>query len=523
MSTAADEPARYNGYASCGPSPRAMEQVRDALRYLNPEDQAMRFFVGAALKTSFGDSGAVTYRRWSNLDEQDADHEWTGLDPRAEIGIGQLLAVARDCGWEPQSTAISVEDFYAYLPAANFIFVPTRELWPKSSVDAKVRPVQAGDRTLKPSQWLIDKRAVQQMTWAPGEAMIIDKRLISHGGWIVRPGCATFNLYKPPTIKGGDASQAGLWVEHIKRIYPADADHIISWVAHRVQRPQEKINHAIVLGGAQGIGKDTLLEPVKHAVGPWNFNEVTPAHLMGRFNGYVKSVILRISEARDSEDRYAFYEHTKVYTAAPPDVLLVDEKNIREYTVFNVCGVIITTNYKSNGLYLPVDDRRHFVAWSECVSEDFSEAYWRDLYSWYESGGYQHVAAYLAAFDLSTFNPKAPPPKTAAFLDIVAANSAPEDAEIADVLDSLGNPQVVTLEQIHNRASGSLPEWLRDRRNARQIPHRMEAAGYVAVRNPSDKTDGRWKVNGKRQNIYARKELSERERHIAAAALVEQG
>ena len=37
-----------------------------------------------------------------------------------------------------------------------------------------------------------------------------------------------------------------------------------------------------VLGGAQGIGKDTMLEPVKHAVGPWNFHEMSPANMLGR-------------------------------------------------------------------------------------------------------------------------------------------------------------------------------------------------------------------------------------------------
>src|SRR5215813_5765367 len=112
---------------------------------------------------------------------------------------------------------------------------------------------------------------------------------------------------------------------------------------------------------AQGIGKDTILEPVKRAVGPWNFCEVSPAHLLGRFNGYIKSVILRVSEARDlgDIDRYAFYDHMKVYTAAPPDVLRCDEKNLREYSVMNVCGVIITTNHKADGIYLPADDRRH--------------------------------------------------------------------------------------------------------------------------------------------------------------------
>jgi hypothetical protein len=46
-------------------------------------------------------------------------------------------------------------------------------------------------------------------------------------------------------------------------------------------------------------------------------------------------------------DRYAFYDHLKVYTAAPPDVLRVDEKFLREYTVVNVTGVILTTNHKT--------------------------------------------------------------------------------------------------------------------------------------------------------------------------------
>ena len=40
-------------------------------------------------------------------------------------------------------------------------------------------------------------------------------------------------------------------------------------------------------------------------------------------------------------------------------------------------------------------------------------------------GGDRHVAAYLAELDLSDFDAKAPPPKTAAFWDIVEADNAP--------------------------------------------------------------------------------------------------
>jgi hypothetical protein len=120
------------------------------------------------------------------------------------------------------------------------------------------------------------------MTWIPGEPMIVADRLVSEGGWIERPGCKVFNLYRPPTLIRGDARDAGPWLDHCHRIYGDNADHIIKWLAHRAQHPQVKINHALVLGGPQGIGKDTLVEPVKHAVGPWNFAEVTPQHLLGR-------------------------------------------------------------------------------------------------------------------------------------------------------------------------------------------------------------------------------------------------
>src|SRR5262249_28186533 len=160
-----------------------------------------------------------------------------------------------------------------------------------------------------------------------------------------------------------------------------------------------------------------------------------------------------------------------------------------EYAVWNVCAVVITTNHKTDGLYLPADDRRHFVAWSDRTKDDFESNYWNDLYAWYAGGGYQHVAAYLAEFDLSSFDPKAPPAKTPAFWDIVDSNRAPEDAELADALDSLGNPQAVTLGHLASLSTvpTAFAEFLRDRKTARQVPHRMETAGYVPVRNPSAK------------------------------------
>jgi hypothetical protein len=406
-------------------------------------------------------------------------------------------------------------------------------MWPAASVNARILPVPVVDANGKPvldedgkpkrisaSAWLDRHRPVEQMTWAPGEHMLVRNRLISEGGWIERDGVTCFNLYRPPTLEPGNAAEAGPWLEHVERVFPDAAAHIVKCLAHRVQSPDEKINHALVLGRLQGIGKDTLLEPVKHAVGPWNFAEVSPQHMIGRFNGFVKSVILRVNEARDLGDinRFQFYDHLKAYTAAPPDVLRVDEKHLREYSVLNCCCVIITTNHKANGIFLPADDRRHYVAWSNLNKSDFADSYWRNLWGFYTDGGIRHVAAYLASLDLSAFDAKAPPPKTSAFWDIVDASRAPEDAELADVLDRLGNPPATTLARIMNEATGDFETWVRDRKNRRVIPHRLEQCGYIPVRNAAAK-DGLWKIYQARQVVYARNDLSIRDQIKAAQGL----
>jgi hypothetical protein len=474
---------------------------------------------------------------------------WDGLRHHPD---SEIRAWVRDKGeaaggrelrriWEKisQAEGVRLDDFYAYMPQHKYMFAPARELWPASSVNSRLPrvPLLGPDGTparddegepidIPATAWLDKHKPVEQLTWAPGMAMIIEDRLISEGGWIERNNVSCFNLYRPPPPMSGDPSAAGRWIAHVEKVYPTDAVHIIRWLAHRVQRPEQKINHALVLGGLQGIGKDTLFEPVSRAVGVWNVAEPSPRQLVGRFNGFVRSVSLRISEAHNlgELDRHQFYEHLKVYTAAPPDVLRVDEKNLREYNTLNCCGVIITTNHKTDGIYLPADDRRHYVAWSSLVKEDFSQDYWDALWGWYDSGGDHHVAAYLGDLDLSEFNPKAPPPKTVAFWDVVNASRAPEDAELADAIDHLGNPLAVTLVSTIKAANGlgndDFADWLRDRKNRRVIPHRLEACGYVPVRNPHRDT-GLWVINSRRQMVYARVELSLGEQISAAQRLRE--
>lgn len=437
-----------------------------------------------------------------------------------------------------EKRGVSLEDFYGYSPHHNFLFVPTREPWPGSTVDARILPVILRDKHGKPllnkkneplkipaSVWLMQNRVVEQMTWWPGMPEVIENKVVSGGGMRVHPGVSIFNLYHPPTTVPGIPSQATKWVDLVRKTYPDDWEHIICWLAFKVQNPGTKINHALVLGGDPGIGKDTILEPVKRAVGYANFAEIGPHHVFESFNSFVKSVVLRISEARDLGDtnRFQFYDRLKTLTASPPDVLRCNEKNLREHYVVNCCGVIITMNRKDS-LHLVPDDRRHYVAWSNLTQGDFTDQYWDEIYQWYSKDrGYNHVIAHLRSVDLSKFNANAPPKKTPVFWEIVEANAPPEDSDLADILEEMGSPDAVTLQAVMDRAksntSSGFYDWIGDRKNRRAIPHRMGNCGYVPIRNTMAK-DGGWVVKKKRQVIYAKSMLSYRDQMVAVANLL---
>jgi hypothetical protein len=443
---------------------------------------------------------------------------------------------------EDASEGVNLTDFYAIMPSHTYIYCPTRAEWPAASINSRIPPIpllnedgspklsaRKAPLAMTPSAWLDKHRPVEQVSWFPGKPMIIENQLVIDGEIVDRPGVSCFNLYRPPSIKLGDALQATPWLDHVRYLYSEDeVQHFIRWCAQRVQQPHIKVNHAIVMGGEQGLGKDTLLEPLKQAVGPWNFAETSPAIITGRFTGFLKSVVLRVSEIRDTDrgggervDRYQLYDHMKTIIAAPPDTHRIDEKHIREYYIPSLTGVAILTNHKQSGLYLPRDDRRHFVMWSDKKPSDEVALRCKKLWEWYADGGINHVVAYLASVDLSQFDPKAPPPKTPAWYEIVDANRSPEDAELDDILEALGRPAAVTMASIAAKASIDNPafkEWLTDRKNSKVVVHRLEAVRYTKIRNDNAE-DGLWRIDGKKQAVYGRAELSVRERLSAVQAL----
>jgi hypothetical protein len=452
---------------------------------------------------------------WGMSDQEGETREGRRTPIEVLMEYGDKLTFEAAVAWLSERVGfagLEADRFWYYEPDNVFIYAPTGTQWGSPGIINRF--------TKRGKEWIQKNHPINSLIWAPGEPLIVKDRALQDGGWFRDPGHRCLNLFKPAIIKRGESSRAQGWVSHIRRVFPQDAEHILNFFAYTVQRPEDKINHALVLFGAPGIGKDTILAPLVHAVGPWNCQEISPNEVFGSFNTYQKCKLLRISELGNLGDKnkYQFYEATKTLLAAPPEAVRVNQKHMAHVYVPNICSVIMTMNGTEGSLHLVPNDRRHYVAESSAVAEDFNRFYFSTLYAEYRSGGYEAIAAWLHERDVSEFQAKEPPLKTEAFWRIVDVNVSPESEDIRGILEELGNPSAFTLQQLIEKAELQMQVWLENPSNRRQVGHRIGDCGYTKIKN-SESASGLWRIKNKKQMVYVRSTLSGREQYDAAKAL----
>jgi hypothetical protein len=185
-------------------------------------------------------------------------------------------------------------------------------------------------------------------------------------------------------------------------------------MAVKLQQPRTKINHAVLHAGVQGCGKDSLWHPLIWAVcgSPAVNKGLIDAEGLSSPWGYaLESEILILNELRDPDPnaRRSLANRLKPIIAAPPESLTVNRKGLHPYDALNRLLVVAFSNDRVP-IILETQDRRWFAIYSTAARMSPEDA--AALWGWYEQGGAAAVAGWLAARDVSAFNPAATPPVT---------------------------------------------------------------------------------------------------------------
>jgi hypothetical protein len=125
---------------------------------------------------------------------------------------------------------------------------------------------------------------------------------------------------------------------HVERLIsdPAERQHLLDAMAYKVQNPGVKINHALLIGGVPGAGKDSMIAPLLYAIGgenKTNCTSVEAAELQQVWGYFLENEVIIFNELRQSEaiDRRALENRLKPILAAPPELLTVQRKGQHPY------------------------------------------------------------------------------------------------------------------------------------------------------------------------------------------------
>lgn len=333
---------------------------------------------------------------------------------------------------------------FAYIQSDDSYFdMVTRRETPRNVFNALFRHVECksmhGKRPRVQASVYFDERrqehgakALVGVTYAPGEDVLVARDGLVYGN--------TWINYRPD-VSGSDTmadSDIKPWLDHCRLLVPEDdeLEHVLNVMAFKVQVPNVKINHAVLHGGDEGCGKDSMWAPFLWAIGgehQHNRSIIENKGLESQWGYGLQAEVVILNELKEPEakERRALANKLKPIIAAPPETLTINRKGLHPYEMLNRLQVIAFTN-DPVPISIPSQDRRWFCLWSSAPRMDPDDA--DKLWKWYKNGGFQKIAAWLHQRDVSAFNPAAAPPVTDWKLNMVEQGMSMTESHLVDMI-----------------------------------------------------------------------------------------
>jgi hypothetical protein len=136
-------------------------------------------------------------------------------------------------------------------------------------------------------QWWLGHRGRRQyrgVTFLPAGPDVVNGCLNLWQGWGVEAAAGDWRLIREhieAVVANGDADVA---------------DYVIRWIAWSIQNPDKQAEVALVLIGAKGAGKGTLVRCLQRLFGAHAFQVTSRDEVIGKFNGHLQDCILFVAD-----------------------------------------------------------------------------------------------------------------------------------------------------------------------------------------------------------------------------------
>lgn len=370
--------------------------------------------------------------------------------PEAQKVIQEWIDSSRDKKFD-KTSKVKIDDIpmeiinrYVYVASVNRMY----DLQKHTMVDMNVfNNIHARDI---PKPWVSvtmhpDLRMVDKLTYSPGQPQFCREKSFDSDAVL-----ECLNMFSPSGIDPEDGDVQP-FLDLVADVFDHNEEaisHVMSFFAYMVQNPGARINHALVIQGEQGIGKDSILLALEKVIGIHNCAQVTLQHVESAFNDWLFGKQLIVFQEMLATGRRSIYNKLKTYITDP--VHTINIKHIASQRVPNRAVYVFLTNYK-HALSLDPSDRRMWVWYSKM--ERKPPAYYQRYYDWLaDRRSAHHLLAYLLDYDTSKFRPAAPPPMTDAKRQLLEASAGEVEQYLRQAIEGKTWPMgcdIVNVAHLH--------------------------------------------------------------------------
>ncbi len=209
-------------------------------------------------------------------------------------------------------------------------------------------------------------------------------------------------------------------------------EYLVNYMAHMVQKPNEKPDVAIVLYGEdKGTGKDTVHTILGKIFKDGGYREITHEALFGKFNSIFATTLLGV--AQELVFAGSHKDDSALKRTITRDFVPIEYKGKETVNVKNYLRLFITSN-SSKPVRATDGERRYFVLKPNSLHKgDFG--YWDEIYNVVRP---EHLLFYLQNKKIDNWNPRNMP-YTKHLGDIIRENQDILTDQIEDWWDATDN------------------------------------------------------------------------------------
>ena len=262
-----------------------------------------------------------------------------------------------------------------------------------ATVDVADGKGSSQQRLIPLGNWWLSHRLRRQhrgITFLPDGPKVVNQCLNLWQGWGVEPKAGEWSLIR----------------EHINTVLASDnaefTDYIIRWIAWAIQNPAAQAEVALVLIGAKGAGKGTLVRCLQRIFGAHAFQVTSREHVIDKFNGHLQDCVLFIAdEAYWGGDKRCVGRLQGMITEP---TLPIERKGLDVIEVRNRLHIVMLAE---PGWVIPAGRyERRYAAVAVSTARRGDKAYFRALHRQIEDGGAEAMFYDLRMMDLGDWHPR---------------------------------------------------------------------------------------------------------------------